>query len=272
MFPIATQCSTYHGNVSFTTNALGFARVYMYPANGTIGIYKAATHTEVVVGDSESLLASPYPSYSFARVCSAGMKLRSSASFANEQGVIQAYSSLMDPDMPYDVYRDTPHQRVYSKGEVAQVRWLPSDPTAFYFTRGSPGLNATAYNHLGFMVSGAPSQPYSLQYAFTLEYVSASVGTDLVPLRLGEHGDPYVVASSTKYQNPAHPESWTFTGLAGEALRTAYRTVTGAAGGALLGGYPGAVTGAAAGLMGAGGYYQSQSGQRSGNQTLALGY
>ena len=109
-YPIATQCSTYHGFANYTTNGLGFARVVFQPATGAITVYNDATHTDLVLGAATTLVAPTIPTYQWARICSAGLKMRSTASFANEGGVVQSYSTLFPfGSASYDVFRDSPH-------------------------------------------------------------------------------------------------------------------------------------------------------------------
>lgn len=94
-FPVATQCSTFHGNVSTSTNAAGFGRVYLELQTGTVGIFRDTAHTETVLGAATSLAGPLKPTGTTAiRLVSAGMRIRSTASFSNESGLIQSYMSL----------------------------------------------------------------------------------------------------------------------------------------------------------------------------------
>lgn len=202
-FPAATQVSTYHGTLTFSTNSLGFARVYMRLATsqvGSIDVYNGATHTETVLGSATALYAGPGLTISLGRLVNAGLKCRSSASFSNEAGFIQAYVSQSNPDnASYDVYRDHPHQKLYQKGETARVVAIPFDRNNLSLY-SVPNWHYSGY-HMGFMISGAPSLTYVLQYAITLEYIS-TFNTDLLPHVLSPIGDASDHLADVKSVNP----------------------------------------------------------------------
>lgn len=108
--PIATQVSTFHGYVTFTANAAGFARAYMLLTTGQIDVYNDATHNETTLGGVLNILASTISGMSSARIVNGGMKIRSMASFSNEAGTMQTYFTARSPGLAnYDMYRDTPH-------------------------------------------------------------------------------------------------------------------------------------------------------------------
>lgn len=268
-FPVASQCSTFHGNAVFTTNANGYARVDFKCSSGKIDVYNDATHNETTIGPATNLVAANLPTSRIFRVCNAGMRLRSTASFANESGLIQAYSSFHDVLSNYDVFRDSPHQAVYSKGQVAQVRYLPTDYSCLNFS--SPSTSGTIdYLRMGFMITGAVSQTYSIQYAITYEYVSSAVNTDSVPLAMAPLGDAHSHIHRMQVNNPAQPDSWTFHDILKSApsASTLYRVGRSAAYGYQLGGGYGAVVGGVAGVLG---YGQKQSHVPSGNLAILNG-
>ncbi len=202
--PVPTQCITYHGTASFTTNAAGFAQVCFVPNLGSIILYNDALHTDTNLGAATTLVPSPYAT-SYKRLVNAGIKVRSSASFSNEAGNIQAYSTFFGRSSGYDKYRDSPHQKLHSKGEVASVVYYPQDPNFLCF--GSQICASTPDFHIGVLITGAPSLSYLLQYAFTLELVSDS-NTDIIPLRVGPTGDSSKVLSAINAHNPADPSTW----------------------------------------------------------------
>lgn len=191
MYPAPTQVKTISGMATITTNAAGYARVHHYAPFGTINIYNDATHNETTLGPLTSVLpADPDLQASvLLRLVSGGMKLRSLQSFNSDAGQIHSYMSLLGNAMPYDVYRDTPYQRIYSKGEVASVRYLPVDPSLVELVKSG---NIQAFPlfgwQIGFMITGAPSCTYSLQYCFNYEYTSGN-NTDLVPHQRGPVGN-----------------------------------------------------------------------------------
>lgn len=207
-FPVATQVSTYHGTLTFSTNALGFARVYMRLSSslaGVIEVYNGATHTETVLGSSTTLYAGPGLTMTLGRLVNAGLKCRSSASFSNEAGFIQSYVSVNSADNPsYDIYRDHPHQKLYQKGETARVVAIPFDQNNLNLY-STPNWHYSGY-HMGFMIAGAPSLTYVLQYALTLEYCSTS-NTDLLPHVLGPVGHAGDHLPDLKAVNPCVDEN-----------------------------------------------------------------
>lgn len=154
---------------------------------------------------------------------------------------------------------------MYSKGDVASVVYFPFDNLCFGFVNGDGSSGAYHQNsntHLGIMVNGTANTAYSLQYAYTIEYASASVSTDLVPVSTAPHGDAKAAVFALAGLNPANPPSvrQTPTGYVAE--------------GALLGaqigsffGAAGAAAGSAAGA--AAGYFQAQSTLRAG-QTISV--
>ena len=206
LFPVATQVSTYHGNLSISTNAAGFARVLMYcnKANpGLIALYNDALHTDTVLGASTNIFPAPLGGGIANRVVCAGMKIRSTASMTVEAGYIQSYSSIDSGSYAsYDLYRDTPHQRIYSKGTVAHVRYLPSDCNSLDL-----GSLTTTDNNIGFMIVGAPTQSFFLQYTITIEYTGTS-NTDNVPKLVCNGGNYLKVLPLIQPLNAGHPDSW----------------------------------------------------------------
>lgn len=204
-FPVATQVSTYHGNLTFSTNAAGFARIVMATHKGSIGsinVFNDATHTEINAGPATALY-DPFASVTGPRrVVNAGLKCRSTASLTNEAGYIQAYASLDTNAGNYDLYRDVPHQHIYTKGEVAHVRWLPSDYSDFDMATLSQH-----FSHIGFMIVGASSQNYFLQYSITIEYSSTSQ-TDVIPKMVNSGGNVNSVLPEMMGCNSAKPDSW----------------------------------------------------------------
>jgi len=59
------------------------------------------------------------------------------------------------------------------------------------------------------MITGAAAnQTYSIQYAITYEYVSAS-NTDLVPHKKGAKGEATKIIADHAHNNPCDPVSWT---------------------------------------------------------------
>lgn len=206
LFPVPTQVSTFHGNLSFSTNAAGFARVLMYcnkASPGLIALYNDALHTDTVSGASTVLFAAPLPGSTPNRVVCAGMKIRSTASMTVEAGYIQSYSSIdQGGNASYDLYRDTPHQRIYSKGTVAHVRYLPSDGNSLDL-----GFINTTDNNIGFMIVGAPTQSFFLQYSITIEY-TGTANTDNVPKLVCQGGNYLKVLPLIQQVNAGHPDSW----------------------------------------------------------------
>jgi len=185
--PAPTQLKCIHGNISFTTNALGYARIAVKLLDASILVYNDVTHTESVIGAASTLLAADadLSASIIRRLVSGGIKVRSVASFSNESGLIQSYSSIADNPQFYDVYRDSPHQRVYSKGEVAIVRYIPFDISETLLGN----YDVLTRHYIGVMVKGAISATYDLQYSMNYEFVSAN-NTDLVPHVIGPTGKP----------------------------------------------------------------------------------
>lgn len=191
MYPAPTQAKTISGLATITTNAAGYARVCHFTASGLIGIYNDATHTETTLGSMTTVLPADTDVQGsvLMRLVTGGMKLRSLQSFNSDAGQIHSYMTLLGSTSPYDVYRDTPYQRIYSKGEVATVRYLPVDPSLTELVKTSviSSFPIIGWN-IGFMITGAPSCSYSLQYTFNYEYSSVN-NTDLVPHQRGPLGD-----------------------------------------------------------------------------------
>lgn len=189
--PCPTQVKTISGVLTFSTNALGFARVYMNHFNGSINLLADPTHNETILGTQSVILtADPdLATASMTRTVSYGLKLRSLASFSSEAGQIQSYMSGIGNSGTYDNYRDSPFQHIYTKGQVAVVRFIPFDNSLLDLTRvaGQGNFIGTDVS-IGFMITGAVSTSYSLQYAMNVEYSSRN-NTDLVPHRLVEAGD-----------------------------------------------------------------------------------
>jgi len=266
-FTPATSCVTYHGNVTFQTNSAGFARIAYQLVSGSIILYNDIAHTDTVLGPSSTLLASPFPGTNYARICSAGLKVRSTSSFSNESGMIQAYSSLLGASNAYDVYRDSPHQMIYNKGQVAICRYLPVDNSELELQNlAAPGIIGS--HVIGVMVvGGGNAQTYNVQYAITLEYVSGS-NTDLVPQRLAPLGDPHKVAAGVAHNNHAS-SAWTQT--ADFVRQHGVSVVGGAVTGFAAGGPAGAAAGAGVALtksLFSGGITHAQASQASGNHGI----
>lgn len=92
------------------------------------------------------------------RVVSAGLWIRSLGTVAADAGIIQAFASPIDyQSTNWDVFRDSPNQKIYSKGEAAVIRYYPYDETELLF--GIAGdTNRPRFNHnLGFLIKGAPN-------------------------------------------------------------------------------------------------------------------
>lgn len=191
MYPAPTQVKTISGMATITTNAAGYARVFHAPASAGIFIYNDALHTETNLGATTQILAADadIQASTLVRLVTGGMKIRSLQSFNSDAGQVHAYMSLLGNNASYDVYRDTPYQRIYSKGEVATVRYLPVDAslTELVKTSNISGFPIIGWS-IGFMITGAPSSTYSLQYTFNYEYTSTS-NTDLVPHQRGPVGN-----------------------------------------------------------------------------------
>lgn len=190
--PCPTQVKTISGSLTFNTNASGFARVIFKHFTGAIIVYNDATHNETVPGSASTQLSSDgdLMSAKSIRTISYGLKLRSLSSFSNEAGQVHAYMTALGDIGTYDNYRDSPFQHVYSKGQVAMVRYVPFDASLLQLTKTSSKSNFIGEDvHIGFMISGAVSASYSLQYVMNTEYTS-TLNTDLVPHRLVESGDP----------------------------------------------------------------------------------
>jgi hypothetical protein len=221
-YPIATQVITFHGNITFSANANGFARLFMFCcgiAPGEIWLYNDATHNDVTLGPGV-VTYSPTFSVERLRVVNGGLKCRSMTAITNESGYVQAYSSNLVPTNPaYDVYRDNPHQHIYQKGEVAHVRYIPAGIQAFDFVVPKASLSVTAYESIlphtiGFMVVGAPNQNFMLQYSVTFEILSGT-NTDLNPSLINSGGTHTNVLPLLNNANAAKVESW-FSNLPGK--------------------------------------------------------
>jgi len=92
---VATSCITAHGNATFQTNAAGFANLAFMPAYGTLSVHNSATHSDTVLGDNAISLASGLlPAYKCGRIVSAGIRVRSTASFSTDSGIMQSYFSI----------------------------------------------------------------------------------------------------------------------------------------------------------------------------------
>lgn len=265
-FPTATQCTTAHGNITFTTNAAGFARICGRVGVGDILLYADVNHTENVVGGPATLLSTIYPiSDVLRRPVAFAMKLRSTAAFSSEAGLVQAYQSPLGHDFIYDVYRDSPHQHIYSKGEVAKVSYMPFD-FACLELQVAASQTVLSKTVVGFMITGASNQSYSLQYAITFESVGTA-NTDIVPVRSVEYGDPHAAISAISHNNPAKPDLWSvIKHRLGDAASAGVENLF------ATGNPVGALASAVRAGFSGGGYYQNQSSVRPGNQQLMLAY
>lgn len=196
--PCPTQSKTLSGSLTFSTNASGYARVMFRHFSGEILLFNDATHNETVLGTQAVVMPadSDLAVAASSRTISYGLKCRSLASFSSEAGQIQAYMTAIGTGGTYDNYRDSPFQHIYSKGQVAIVRYVPFDSSLLSLTRvaGQGNFLGTDVG-IGFMISGAASSTYSLQYVMNVEYTSKS-NTDLVPHRLVESGDPSVALAN----------------------------------------------------------------------------
>lgn len=191
LFPAPTQVKTISGLITFTTNAAGYARVIAQAATGSINLYNDSTHSETTLGPQTTLVNNDtdIANSTLMRLVSGGMRLRSLQSFNSESGQVHSYMTLLGPNASYDVYRDSPYQKIYSKGEVSSVRFLPVDNSLTELNRTSNLISFPIYGwNIGFMISGAVSSTYSLQYTLNYEY-SSSNNTDLVPHQRGPVGD-----------------------------------------------------------------------------------
>jgi len=196
--PCPTQVKTISGSLTFVTNAAGFARVLFKHFTGEIVLFNDAAHNESTLGTQSVIMPadSDLALSAATRTISYGLKLRSLASFSNEAGQVQAYMTALGNNGTYDNYRDSPFQHVYSKGQVAVVRYVPFDPSLLQLTRVAGYGNFIGTDvGIGFMISGAINSTYSMQYVMNVEYTS-KVNTDLVPHRLVESGDPSVALSN----------------------------------------------------------------------------
>lgn len=245
MYPAPTQVKTISGILTFSTNSAGYARVYQAAHTGFIGIYNDPTHTETVLG-VETILLNGDPDLTgckLLRLVSGGLKLRSLQSFNTDAGQIQSYMTLLSGvSAPYDVFRDTPYQRIYSKGEVATARYLPVDCSLTELTnRNSVASFPISGWSIGFMITGAPSATYSLQYSFNYEYTSVN-NTDLVPHQRGPVGNVEPLLGQI-HSNGANPSDSThdFTsrvsglGRLFDSLSNGFRAVNNFSSGGILG-------------------------------------
>jgi len=169
---------------------------------GMIVVFNDSLHNETTVGSSNLLYDPGLVGTAPRRVVNAGLKCRSTASITAEAGYLQTYASLDTNTGVYDIYRDLPHQHIYTKGEVAHVRWLPSDYSDF-----DMGTSSQNVSHLGIMVVGAPSQSYFLQYSITIEY-SGTTQTDVIPKMVNNGGNANNVMEDLLTCNSAKPDSW----------------------------------------------------------------
>jgi hypothetical protein len=202
-FASVTQAGSASGFVTFSTNALGFARVYIKVSNGSIEVFNGVSSNETILGSSVVLLNAPNNN-TLSRPVSAGLQLRSNASLNNEAGLILAYSSIVGHLQQYDVYRDGPHTTMYGKGDMAQVYYLPCDPAEMSLLS-----NSVTDNHgMGFMISGAVNQSYTMKYTYNYEYVS-NVNTDTVPHVSSPIGSGEKVVLSLAHNNHTNPTLWT---------------------------------------------------------------
>lgn len=262
-FVVSTASSTYHGNITFTANAAGFANVILRPSYGTISVYNDVAHTETNLGAANLLYTAGYAAL-LGRVVNAGIKVRSLASWNSESGYMQAYVRLGAIATTYDLARDTPQQQIYSKGEVAKVVYLPCDTS--YFTLAESGSyignSSNSSHHLGVLIVGAAAnQPFTIQYAITVEYTNPSAAnSDSTPLKTAPVGNAKVHVAVLHGTNAAAAPTLAQTG-SGFALSGAQ---TGAAIGSFFGPVGAAVGGA---LGGAVGYFQSTSSIPGGNRT-----
>jgi len=180
--------------------------------DGSIFGYIQPAHNENNLDVVSQLVAPLVPANWGVRVCSAGVKLRSTASFSTEGGMIHAYTSPLPTNYTYSVYRDSPNTFIYSKGEVAEVRYIPFDLSELTFAAKFNNASFSTIfenHHLGFMIlGGTPGTMYTLQYSITFEYVTNS-NTDLVPHRQSDEGDPVKVLRLITHNNTARPSTWT---------------------------------------------------------------
>lgn len=97
--------------MTFTTNALGYGRVFMSMQAGGIVGYSDATHNETTLGvgvvylfDDINITSGP------SRIVAAGLWIRSLQAVLNDAGVMQTYASPLTSNIAsYDVYRDSPN-------------------------------------------------------------------------------------------------------------------------------------------------------------------
>lgn len=237
-------------------------RIYLNPFTGVLSVYNDVAHTPTVLGAPTAILTTFNVGNNHVRVVAAGMKLRSTASFSNEAGLMTSYVSMLTGlQANYDIYKDHPFQHIYSKGQVAQVRYLP---WGYNFLDFAPPGDSVANYTMGFMVEGAPAQTFMLQYVFTVE-VLGHTNTDLLPHRMVDRGDPTEVVRKVGHNNPAKPHEWTWRDVG----RTVSDTGLGALKGYLLsGGNPIATAIGALGGASGSGYFQSQNSQPSGNLAI----
>lgn len=212
LYPIATQAHTCHGNLTFTANGLGFCRLAVNPFDCNYVVYNDAVHTETNIGNGQILTFPGAPSFadgaSRFRLVSAGLLIRSTSSFSNEAGLMQTYVTYIGATVGnYDVYRDSPFVFPYSKGQTAEVVYLPFMPRCFDFLSSSERASSFQHYNLGVMISGAPNVVYSVQYAINYEMIQ-SVNTDLVPLKTAPVANTHDLMGLVAHNSPVNKE-WT---------------------------------------------------------------
>jgi hypothetical protein len=209
IYQTPSQFKCVHGNVNVTTNVLGFARVFLQPHSGKITVYNGAAHDQtaanlgaatILLVDDATIVAS-----AASRVISAGLKIRSLSSFNLEAGSIQSYTSTLSFGLDYDVYRDYPHQKVYSKGQIGSVRYLPISDQELEFQAYTMPFSGN--RSIGFLIKGAVSLTYDLEYVINFEY-GGSANTELVPYQSGPVGDWRKVVQMLSHNNQGS-DAWT---------------------------------------------------------------
>lgn len=221
LYSVATQAHCCHGNLTFSANANGFARLSVNPFECSYILHNDATHTENVLGTASTILLPGAPSYANSasryRLVSAGLIIRSTSSFSTEAGLMQTFVTFVGPNVAnYDVYRDSPHVFPYSKGQTAEVVYLPFMPRCFDLL-SSGEINTSFTNfYMGVMISGAAGVSYSVQYAINYEMVQ-STNTDLVPLKTNPVADTHELLKLVGHNSPVNKE-WTLKSYASDKL------------------------------------------------------
>lgn len=260
---------TAHGSINFVANAAGLARLAFTPMGGSnvIYVYNDATHTETVWGaPTQYLFARPTTTY--AKVVNAALLVRSTASFSNEAGLIQSYANYESGSTTYDFLRDSPNQKIYSKGQVAGVNWVPCDKSEIELGNFGDTARSASRKTIGFLITGATSgQQYTCQYSVTYEFVPSTADSDFYPVRIGPYGDHQKALATISHNNHAEPSSWKAN------LKEVLQLGSYAVNGYMAGGPAGAAAGLAVGLFGESntGFVRNQSKIRGGNLALMNG-